>query len=44
MESAVSAIEISAIGSKVVSKLIARRLDLIGSSNGNNANNNGDEL
>mmetsp|Transcript_54738 Transcript_54738/g.61225 ORF Transcript_54738/g.61225 Transcript_54738/m.61225 type:complete len:138 (-) Transcript_54738:32-445(-) len=44
MEAAVSAIEISAIGSKVVAKLIARRLGLIGTSNGNNANNNGDEL
>jgi hypothetical protein len=43
MESAVSAIEISAIGSKVVSKLIARRLGLIG-SNKDHRNNNGDEL
>ena len=44
MESAVSAIEISAIGSKVVSKLIARRLGLIGSNNNDHRNNNGDEL
>ena len=44
MESAVSAIEISAIGSKVVSKLIARRLGLIGTNNNDHRNNNGDEL
>ena len=41
MESAVSAIEIAAIGSKSVAKLIARRLGLV---NPRSSNTNGDEL
>jgi hypothetical protein len=41
MESAVSAIEIAAIGSKSVAKLVARRLGLV---NPGSSNTNGDEL